>query len=192
MRTVGPTGAAPPGPTVPPQDSCWRKSGGSYGVGFISSGKVSSSLCRTAPLPFLPPPPRAQHARSARRPGPSGGPRSGPPPAPGPRGGALRSAPRSPELPPGHTDARQRCGAAGRTDGRRRVALTHPSRRDDPPGGAARPGPPGKGGQRGRSSAAAERRPFLWVGQSNLKGGKTTALYILHYSRKMVNEAPEP
>ena len=32
----------------------------------------------------------------------------------------------------------------------------------------------------------------MFLRQSNLKGGKTTALYILHYSRKMVNEAPKP
>ena len=35
-------------------NSCSRKSNGSYGVEFISSGKVSSSLCLTAPLPFFP------------------------------------------------------------------------------------------------------------------------------------------
>lgn len=36
-------------------NSCSRKSNGSYGVEFISSGKVSSSLCLTAPLPFFSP-----------------------------------------------------------------------------------------------------------------------------------------
>lgn len=50
----------------------------------------------------------------------------------------------------------------------------------------------GKIGQGVQSSAAASQRPFMFLRQSNLKGGKTTALYILHYSRKMVNEAPKP
>lgn len=34
-------------------NSCSRKSEGSYGVEFVSSGKVSSSLCLSAPLPFF-------------------------------------------------------------------------------------------------------------------------------------------
>lgn len=34
--------------------------------------------------------------------------------------------------------------------------------------------------------------PGLHLSPAKQLEGKTTALYILHYSRKMVNEAPEP
>lgn len=39
--------------TTQENNSCSRKSKGGYGVEFISSGKVSSSLCLAAPLPFF-------------------------------------------------------------------------------------------------------------------------------------------
>lgn len=51
---------------------------------------------------------------------------------------------------------------------------------------------PGKMGHGDSPPAPANYRPLIFIWRVNFKGGKTTAPYILLYSRKMVNGAQQP